>query len=349
MDAGGTVTAAATEIAGASGSTSSITISGAGSTYNATTPSRSDCSDAGTLNLLNDGLLTIGGGATPLIVGELRGRQRHAEYRQRRRRGPCSMRARCSLATGRASVNFNHSGSIDFAMPITGVGGVSKFGSGTTNLTGVSTFTRALTVTGGRWDSASAGRSTTPSTPRLPAGGAHHGPGSQWTNTATTYVGDTGVGTATVQDGGLLRANTALLLSRFGTGNGTLTSPAPGPRAVTNGELRIADQGTGLAGNSGRRRGHQRQRVAGERHRRGSRHGACERDEFALWSITGFLDVAERGTGTLLVENGGRVQNTGGGFVGFIGGSNGFATVDGRELELGQPDFSRWAAAAWRS
>jgi T5SS/PEP-CTERM-associated repeat protein len=31
----------------------------------------------------------------------------------------------------------------------------------------------------------------------------------------------------------------------------------------------------------------------------------------------------------LLVENGGQVVNSGGGYVGFIGGSNGFATVDG--------------------
>jgi hypothetical protein len=34
-----------------------------------------------------------------------------------------------------------------------------------------------------------------------------------------------------------------------------------------------------------------------------------------------FLDVGERGAGTLLIENASRVVNTAGGYVGFIGGS----------------------------
>ena len=49
----------------------------------------------------------------------------------------------------------------------------------------------------------------------------------------------------------------------------------------------------------------------------------------SLWAITGFLDVGERGTAQLLIENSGEVANTAAGYVGFIGGSNGSAMVDG--------------------
>jgi T5SS/PEP-CTERM-associated repeat protein/autotransporter-associated beta strand protein len=141
------------------------------------------------------------------------------------------------MGNGTGLVNFNHTGTVDFAIPISGVGALSQFGTGTTNLTAVNTFTRAVTVTGGTLELSGGGQINNAFDSSVASGNLLiTDAGSQWMNTATTYIGDTGTGVATVQDGGLLQAGTALLLSRFGGGNGTLTVTGAGSAATTNGE-----------------------------------------------------------------------------------------------------------------
>ena len=87
---GGAVSADATEIASASGSVSSITITGAGSVFDAGTSFKVGGLGSGSLNLLADGVLRCAGGAGTLIVAGTAGGS-GAEYRQRRRSG----RAEC--------------------------------------------------------------------------------------------------------------------------------------------------------------------------------------------------------------------------------------------------------------
>ena len=282
----------------------------------------------GTLNLETGGTLTVGGGAQPLVLAKLAGSSGTLNIGNVGAAGVLIASA-VQVGSGTGVVNFHSSGTTAFAVPITGAASVNKLGAGTTTLTAVNTFTRAVTVSGGVLELANGGQINNAFDSNVTEGLVRiTGAGSKWANTATTIIGDSATGAISVESGGELRANAALLVSRVGTGNGTLTVTGAGSTATTNGELRIADQGAGLleildGGVVTSGHGYLAQNTvlaSATAHISGPN---------SRWSITGFLDVGNRGAGTLNIENAGAVVNTAGGYVGFIGGSNGAAIVDG--------------------
>ena len=71
------------------------------------------------------------------------------------------------------------------------------------------------------------------------------GAGSIWANTGSLHIGSVGTGSVIVSGGAILRADAELLINRFAAGDGTLIANGPGSLVITNGEIRIADEGTG--------------------------------------------------------------------------------------------------------
>jgi T5SS/PEP-CTERM-associated repeat protein/autotransporter-associated beta strand protein len=72
------------------------------------------------------------------------------------------------------------------------------------------------------------------------------GAGSTWNNSGGIFIGSQGTGVVNVRNGAEVRGDAEILVNRFADGNGTLIVNGVGSEAITNGELRVADEGTGL-------------------------------------------------------------------------------------------------------
>lgn len=149
---------------------------------------------------------------------------------------------------------------------------------------------------------------------------------SPWNIGGTLFVGNTGIGTLTINSGGSVSSG----LSYLGlgpTGSGTVTVTGPGSNWATSANLYVGASGTGtlMIDNRGI--------VATNGHGTiGSGAGSFGTVRVtglgSSWSTTGVTHVGSGGTGTLLIDSGGQVSSPLA-LIGQLGTSTGTATVTG--------------------
>ena len=199
------------------------------------------------------------------------------------------------------TINLNHTGVIALTMPISGPGSVTQIGNGTTSLTASSSFAGPLNVHAGLLEISVGGQVNNAADSNVANGVGQvasvriNGAGSKWIDSASTFIGSIGTGTVTVENGGEF-ADTQILVNRFANGNGTLTVTGEGSKAITLGELRVADEGVGLvcieAGGS------IQSGNAYLAHNLATANGtAVISGSGSLWTINGFMDVGNLGMG----------------------------------------------------
>ncbi|MCP4565836.1 MAG: autotransporter domain-containing protein [Bosea sp.] len=161
------------------------------------------------------------------------------------------------------------------------------------------------------------------------------GLGSTWTNSAELYVGGSGTGTLTIAGGGKVSSTVGYVGHASGS-TGTVTVTGAGSTWTNNGTLNVGYGGTGTltiadggvvtsAGAGG---------PAGSIGvTAGSTGTVTVTGAGSTWLNNGMLGdgelyVGKAGTGTLIVEDGGWVKSTSG-YLGFASGGSGTVTVTG--------------------
>ncbi|CAD5277914.1 conserved exported hypothetical protein [Bosea sp. 62] len=161
------------------------------------------------------------------------------------------------------------------------------------------------------------------------------GAGSSWTNSGELTVGYLGTGTLTVADGGTV-SNTTGYVGRDLGSTGAVTVSGSGSRWSNSGDLYVGHSGTGtLTIENGGRVSNTLFGYVGTSS--GGIGTVTVTGAGSTWTNSAELLVGYSGTGTLAVENGGKVSNTIGS-VGRNAGSTGTVTVTGAG--------SRWTNSA---
>jgi T5SS/PEP-CTERM-associated repeat protein len=152
------------------------------------------------------------------------------------------------------------------------------------------------------------------------------GAGSSWTNSGDIYVGNFGTGTLTIRNGGAVSNGISFLGLRAGS-TGTATVDGAGSSWANSGTLNVGYGGTGTLTIQNGGAVSNIDGVLGNN--AGSTGTATVDGTGSTWTNSGDLYVGRSGTGTLTIQNGGAVSNAGFGYLGFVAGSTGSATVDG--------------------
>lgn len=156
------------------------------------------------------------------------------------------------------------------------------------------------------------------------------GSGSSWTNSGTLYVGNNGSGSLSVSSGGSVLAGSSGITFGNNAGSvGTATVTGTGSSLSSTGGFTVGNTGSGLllienGGTASDAGG-----LAQIGRLSGSTGSVIVSDTGSSWATTGFLYVANTGSGSLLVENGGAVSDTSSGYLAYNAGSFGTATVTG--------------------
>jgi len=155
ITAGGAVSDRLGTIGEATGSTGTVTVDGKGSTWtNSNTfglPLVVGSSGAGTLNIMNAGVVTIddgGGKPLDLKLADKAGSTGTLNIGNGGTSGTLNARNVIGGA-GTAVVNFNHTDAASFDLPISGTASVKQTGSGSTTLTNADTYTGTTDVKSG--------------------------------------------------------------------------------------------------------------------------------------------------------------------------------------------------------
>ncbi|WP_136622784.1 autotransporter domain-containing protein, partial [Mesorhizobium sp. 10.2.3] len=153
------------------------------------------------------------------------------------------------------------------------------------------------------------------------------GAGSSWTNSGSLYVGRGGTGTLTIQNGGKVSAANGYLGANAGS-TGTATVVGADSAWTNSGSLYVGNRGAGtLTIQNGGKVSNLGNGFLG--YKVGSTGTVTVDGVGSSWINSGDLYVGDSGTGTLTIENGGKVSNAGIGWIGTDVGSTGTATVDG--------------------
>ena len=240
-----------------------------------------------------------------------------------------------TLSVGAGDANAIYRGSIRDGGALGGVGGsLVKVGGGALTLTGVNDYTGSTIVDDGAVELVDGGQinnaagSSVGEAVGTSAAMIIRGAGSLWHNTDATSIGSRGEGSVTVAAGGRLQADVELLVNRFAEGEATLTVTGPGSMVTTGGNLRVADEGSGIfrieAGGVANSDSGYLAPNAETAQATVSILGAG-----SAWNIAGSLDVGGLGDATMTVGDGGLLST---GFA-YVGGYNpsgsGAATVRG--------------------
>ena len=165
-----------------------------------------------------------------------------------------------------------------------------------------------------------------------------NGNASTWTNSSTLTVGDAGIGTLTIQNGGKV-SNTSGIIAFDPNSTGMVTvdgSDANGNVSTwtNSGNLRVGNSGDGsLAIQNGGEVSTSIQASIGlfsGSTGAATVSGSDPNGNASTWTISFDLFVGASGDGTLEVTNGGTVSNTIG-YIGLQSGSTGTVTVDGAD------------------
>ena len=143
----GTLTAPAVFVGYAGAGPSNFLITGAGSRVNATNLFVVGRAGGGTLTLANGGTLAIGNGTGPLQISTVAGNSGNVRIGNG---GAAGVLHASAVQFGQpGELEFNHTGNLTFATPISGPGSVFKFGLGTTTLSGTNSYRGISYVNGG--------------------------------------------------------------------------------------------------------------------------------------------------------------------------------------------------------
>jgi T5SS/PEP-CTERM-associated repeat protein/autotransporter-associated beta strand protein len=188
------------------------------------------------------------------------------------------------------------------------------------------------------------------------------GVGSGWTNSTFLLVGSSGTGTLRVENGGQVTSTDFLVVGNTGTGSLFVESGAQlangnfgaiGNAAGGTGQVRVSGAGSSWA-NSGFllvgadgsgtlliENGGQvsNTNFASIGHGVGSTGHVTVSGAGSGWTTNSFLFVGNAGTGTLLIQNGAQLTNTGFALIGAAAGSTGQATVSGAGAAWTSNDF----------
>ena len=130
-----------------------VTVDGAGSTWNNSGALSVGINGTGTLNIQNGGVVNVGGGAGAVTLAQNAGSFGTLNIGNGGGAGTLNA-ASITGGAGTATINFNHSdAAYTFAPQIAGNIALNKLGTGTTILTGDNTFTGLTTISGGRAES----------------------------------------------------------------------------------------------------------------------------------------------------------------------------------------------------
>jgi fibronectin-binding autotransporter adhesin len=164
--------------------------------------------------------------------------------------------------------------------------------------------------------------------------------GTGTASTVTTggvYIGDSGTGTLNIQNGGAVNGDTGSVGSSSG-GNGTVTVTGRDSNGVAStwlntGDLHVGDSSVGTltiadGGLVSNATGYVGYAIDGNGTATVAGHDA--NGNASTWTNTGDLVIARDGTGSLSIEDGGKVSNSTG-YIGADAGSSGTVTVSGRD------------------
>ena len=151
--------------------------------------------------------------------------------------------------------------------------------------------------------------------------------GTQWTNSGDLFVGWSGTGTVSIQNGGKVWNYYDGYLGYNSGSSGTATVDGIGSEWINSGYLNVGNSGTGTLNirSGGQVFNNYDGRVGCTS---GSNGTATVGGIGSKWTNSGNLYVGSGGTGTLNIQNGGQVSNSYG-VLGTGTGCNGTATVDG--------------------
>lgn len=151
------------------------------------------------------------------------------------------------------------------------------------------------------------------------------GVGSSWTNSADLYVGNSGTGSLTIQNGGIV-SNTTSYLGNTSSSNGSVTVDGAGSSWTNSGFLYVGNNGTGTLTIQNGGAVSNTTGYLGDAS--GSSGSVTVDGAGSSWTNSGFLYVGNNGMGMLSIQNGGVVSNTSG-YLGNASGSSGSVSVDG--------------------
>lgn len=151
------------------------------------------------------------------------------------------------------------------------------------------------------------------------------GPGSNWSNSQTLYIGYLGTGTLTIEDGGTVSSLYGFV-GAIPDSEGTVTVTGNGSTWTNSQNLFVGSGGTGTLPIAD---GATVSSVNGYVGAIYTGHGTTTvTGAGSAWTNSGNLFVGDDGTGTLTIANGGTVSNTDG-YLGRGAGSDGTVTVTG--------------------
>jgi T5SS/PEP-CTERM-associated repeat protein len=152
------------------------------------------------------------------------------------------------------------------------------------------------------------------------------GAGSTWNSSTTLTVGDSGTGTLIIEDGGVVSSLHGGLLGANSASNGTATVRGAGSSWTNGTNLRVGHNGTGtLRIEDG---GHVSNLYGVVGDFAGSSGTALVSGAGSTWTNSANLIVAHSSTGALTIEDGGKVSNVDG-YIGHDSGSLGTVIVNG--------------------
>jgi len=319
---GGTVSNT-TGYIGLYGGSGAVTVDGAGSRWSNSGNLYVGESDSGTLSISNGGAVNVAGGAGTLTLARYSGSSGTLNIGAGGAAGMLNAAAVYGGA-GTATLNFNHSDSAyhftrdgsasGTAISIGGRVSVNHVGSGTTLLTGNSSYSGNTTVDRGTLAIRSGGAvSDTEGYIGRNAGGsgavAVDGAGSRWSNSGSLYVGDSGNGTLAIGNGGAV-SNANGHIGHVAGGSGAVTVDGAGSRWSNSGAVIVGQSGSGTlairnGGAVSNANGHIGLYLGGS--------GAVTVDGAgSSWSSSGVLTLGYYGNGTLSISNGGAANVAGG-------------------------------------
>ncbi len=151
------------------------------------------------------------------------------------------------------------------------------------------------------------------------------GTGSRWSLTSSLYVGDSGIGVMSVEDGGKVASHSGYLGDES-TGNGTATITGVNSLWSLTGSLYIGDSGIGaLHVHDG---GNIRSNIGYLGYGLSGNGTATITGTGSRWSLSNHLNVGYSGTGALNVQSGGNLTSNLG-RLGFNSGAVGVAMISG--------------------
>jgi outer membrane autotransporter protein len=198
---------------------------------------------------------------------------------------------------------------------------VGSYGSGTLTIEDGGAVSNTIGYLG--YDSGSSGAVTVTGTDA-------NGNASNWTNSGELYVGNGGDGELTIENGGSV-SNTGGVIGNYSTGTGNVTVTGAGSTWTNssylyagqsgNGELTIGDGGavTNTVGSIG---------VYANSSGTVTVTGTDSNGNASTWTNSGELYAGQSGDATLTIEDGGSVSNTDG-YIGYNSSGSGAVTVTG--------------------